>query len=102
MKNLTLIIHANAQQDMSDRLRSLDQVGGFTFSHVEGHGVQVEHDPFLSARDKVVGYTPRVRVDILLEDSKVDVVLGTLRTMKKGVVGQGIYWITVIEKSGRL
>ena len=102
MKNLTLIIHGNAQQDMADRLRALDQVGGFTFSHVEGHGVQVEHDPFLSARDKVVGYTPRVRVDILLEDSKVDVVLGTLRTMKKGVVGQGIYWITVIEKSGRL
>ena len=102
MKNLTLIIHANAQQDMADRLRGIEQVGGFTFSHVEGHGVQVEHDPFLSARDKVVGYTPRVRVDILLEDTDVDAVLDAVRTTGKGIVGQGVYWVTVIEKTGRL
>ena len=31
------------------------------------------------ARDKVVGYTPRVRVDILLEDGDVESVLDTLR-----------------------
>ncbi len=102
MKNLTLIIHANAQQDLADRLRSLEQVPGFTFSHAEGHGVQVEHDPFLSARDKVVGYVPRVRVDILLEDVDVDAVLKALRSTRNGIDDQGIYWITPVEKSGRL
>ena len=102
MKNLTLIIHTNAQQDLADRLRSLEQVQGFTFSHVEGHGAHVEQDPFLSARDKVVGYTPRVRVDILLEDADVDAVLDTLRTTRNGGDDQGIYWVTTAEKSGRL
>ena len=102
MKNLTLVIHANAQQDMADRLRGLEKAPGFTFSHVEGHGKHVENDPFLSARDKVVGYTPRVRVDILLEDADVDAVLHSLRTTGEGAVDQGIYWVTVIEKSGRL
>ena len=102
MKNLTLIIHTNAQQDLSDRLRSLEQVRGFTFSHVEGHGAHVEHDPFLSARDKVVGYTPRVRVDILLEDADLDAVLNTLCATRNRVDGQGIYWVTAIEKNGRL
>ena len=57
MKQLTLIIRANAQQDVTDHLRMLEQVQGFTLSHVEGHGAQSEDDPFLSARDKVVGYT---------------------------------------------
>lgn len=102
MKHLTLIIHTNVQQDMADQLRSLEQVSGFTFSHAEGHGVQVESDAFLSARDKVVGYTPRVRVDILLEDSDVESVLDTLRNTTYGVEGNSIYWVTAVEQSGRL
>lgn len=102
MKHLTLIIHTNAQQDLADQLRSLEQVSGFTFSHVEGHGVQVENDPLLSTRDKVVGYTPRIRVDILLEDGDVDLVLESLRKTSYGVKGQGLYWITAVEQSGHL
>ncbi len=102
MKHLTLIINTKIQQDMADQLRSLKQVSGFTFSQVEGHGVQVESDPFLSARDKVVGYTPRIRVDILLEDNDVDFVLDTLRSTTSGVEGHGIYWVTSVERNGRL
>ena len=101
MKVLTLIIHKNAQQDLADHLRALDQVPGFTFSHVEGHGVQVENDPFLSMRDKVVGYTPRVRVDILLEDTNVDAVLAALRN-GHDFKGEGVYWVSPVEQSGRL
>ena len=102
MKNLIMIIHANAQQDVADVLRGLKQIRGFTFSFVEGHGVQVEQDPFLSARDKVVGYTPRVRVDILLQDADVDTILEVLRTTRNGVEGHGVYWVTAVEQSGRL
>ncbi|NOX43622.1 MAG: DUF3240 domain-containing protein [Gammaproteobacteria bacterium] len=102
MKHLTLIIHTHVQQDLTDKLRTLKQVPGFTFSHVEGHGEEVESDAFLSARDKVVGYTPRVRVDILLQDSDVDTVLETLRTSTQGVKGHGMYWITAVEQNGHL
>lgn len=102
MKHLTLIIHTNIQQDLADQLRSMEQVSGFTFCDVEGHGVQAESDPFLSARDKVVGYTPRVRVDILLEENNVDSVLDTLRNSTHGIEGHGIYWVTTVEKNGRL
>ena len=97
MKNLVAIVHANTQQDVADLLRGLEQVPGFTFTHVEGHGVQVDHDPLLSARDKVVGYVPRVRVDILLEDADVDAVLGALRTNLSSVGGAGVFWIANVE-----
>lgn len=102
MKQLTLIIHTNVQQDLADQLRSMKQVSGFTFCRVEGHGVQAENDPFLSARDKVVGYTPRVRVDILLDENDVNVVLEELRNSNHGIEGQGIYWVTAVEQYGRL
>ena len=102
MKLLTLIIHTNTQQDLADQLRGISQVTGFTFSHVEGHGIQVESDHFLSARDKVVGYTPRVRVDILLDDADVNLVLDTLRHAGSHMGGQGVFWITAVEQNGRL
>ncbi len=102
MKNLVLIIHASMQQDLADHLRTLNQVTGFTFSHVEGHGSQVEHDPLLSVRDKVVGYTPRVRVDILLENADVADVLSGISQNLPGIKGHGVYWVTDIDRHGRL
>ena len=102
MKILTLIIHTDAQKVLVDQLRTLEQAPGFTFSHVEGHGTEIESDAFLSARDEVVGYTPRIRVDILLEDTNVDIVLTKLREAENGITGQGHFWITSVEKEGQL
>ena len=78
MKNLTLIAHADIEQALADTLRGLEQVSEFTFTHIESHSVQDENDSTLSARDRVVGYTPHVRVDILLQDADVDAVLQSM------------------------
>jgi len=102
MKHLTLIVHTSVQQDLSDQLRSMDEVSGFTFSHAEGHGVQIESDPLLSARDKVVGYVPRIRVDILLEDNDVESVLEMLRGSTYGIKDHGRYWVSPVEKNGQI
>jgi len=102
MKQLTLIVHADIEQTLSDVLRGLKQVSGLTFTHVEGHGPQDERDPALSARDRVVGYTPHVRVDILLKGEDVDAVLAALRQSRSGVAGRGHYWITEVDREGRL
>lgn len=103
MKNLIMIVHASFKEDLADKLRSLDAVHGFTFSHAEGHGSQVENDPFLSTRDKVVGYTPWVRVDILLGDEDVAMVLDTVRDDSGGkTMHGGIYWVTAVEAHGRI
>ena len=102
MKNLTMIVHADVRQPLADALRSLKEVEGFTFTPVEGHGQQDEHDPSLSARDRVVGYTPHVRVDIVLDDKHVDRVLHALRESSCGVTGRGVYWVTSVNPFGRL
>lgn len=102
MKNLTLIVHADIRQSLADVLRGLKEVEGFTFTSVEGHGPQDERDSSLSARDRVVGYTPHVRVDIVLNDKDVDKVLEALRGSNCGVTGRGIYWVTDVDRQGRL
>lgn len=102
MKLLTLIVHTDVQQDLVSLLRNMDQVSGFTFDHVEGHGEEVESDKFLSARDEVVGYAPRIRIELLLEDKDVENVLAVLGDKENNIAGQGIYWITSVEKGGHL
>lgn len=102
MKQLILITHTDAQQDLTDQLRNLKQVSGFTFSRVEGHGIEAEIDPFLSAKDKVVGYTPRIRLDILLQETDVEPVLEALRNSSSYVEGHGIYWVTSVDRHGHL
>jgi nitrogen regulatory protein P-II 1 len=102
MKNLVMVVHADVQQRLADALRTLPQVAGFTFTHVEGHGPQSRHDPAVSDRDMVVGYTPHVRVDLILEDEHVDDVLKALRAANCGVAGRGVYWISRLEAEGRL
>ena len=97
-----MIVHADVKQALADTLRSIKQASGFTFIHVEGHGAQDGRDPALSARDRVVGYTPQVRVDILLEEGDVENVLQALRAADCGLAGRGIYWVTLVEQRGRL
>lgn len=102
MQQLTLIVHTDSQKDLTEQLRRIDKVRGFTFSHVEGRGAELESDPFLSARDKVVGHSPRVRADILLEDADVDPVIATLRSAMPAARGHAFFWVTAVAKSGHL
>ena len=102
MKCLTLIVHTDVQQDLTRQLHNLDNVSGFTFSRVEGHGEEIEGDAYLAARDKTVGYAPRMRVDILLEESELNSVLETLRKTISHVKDRGIYWVSTVDQNGRL
>lgn len=99
MKNLVLIVPASAQQECADRLRALSTVGGFTFTPVEGHGARTDRDPVLSPRDRVVGYVPRVRIDVLLAD---DAVAGVLEALRGSTRQQGVFWLTDVFAYGRL
>lgn len=102
MKLLTLIVHTQVQQNLTELLRGMQQVPGFTFTHVEGHGNEVESDSFVSARDDMVGYVSRIRTDILLADADVDVVLSSLKDEEHNISGQGLYWVTAVEQGGHI
>ena len=101
MKNLVLIVHESVHRAVTDQLRALE-VKGFTVSHVEGHGPHTAEDQFLSARDRVVGFVPRVRVDIVLPCEQLTTVLDALRATGTGFAEHGTYWVSSVESFGRL
>jgi len=103
MKRLTIIVQTYDEQELMNQLRRIEQIQGFTLTHIEGHGTESERDPFLSARDEVVGANPGVRADIVLQGSDLDAVLHTLRHAKEsGKVSDAYYWISSVEQEGHL
>jgi len=101
MKKLSMVVHSSLQQELADILRSL-QLDCFMFSHIEEHSSQSEHDALLSARDKVVGYVPKVRLDVILEDARALTLVDEIRDSKFSSMGKSLYWITELEASGEL
>lgn len=101
MQKLTLIVHASKQRDLADRLHTLPEVSGFSFSHIEGHGAHAHEHIELSAHDKVVGYAPYVRVELVLPEAQIEVVLAALRA-ESGIAAQGVYWVSPLTDYGRL
>lgn len=103
MINLTLLVDVSMKQSLADVLRGVPEVERFIFTHVEEHSHQLESDPLLSERDKVVGYVPRIRVDVQLESSAFPKVRETLFSPDSILMGRYRYWVTPItEHNGDL
>ena len=100
MNSLTLIVNSSVLRTITDQLRALD-VSGFTVCHVEGHGAHTAEDPLLSARDRVEGFVPRVRIDILLPPEQVERVLEAVCARSAGVAGHGIFWVSPVDRFGQ-
>ncbi len=101
MKKLSIVVHTSLQQELADCLRRL-QLDSFMFSHIEEHSSQLKQDAFLSARDKVVGYVPQVRVDVILENERATTLLDELRGSGISFCGKGVFWIMDVEETGVL
>ena len=102
MKLLTVVLHAQEQQPLADLLRSLIPVTGYTLTNVEGFGHEREAERFLAAHDDIVGQIPRVRADVLLEESDMENVLQSVKALTTSERSQGVYWVTDIEQGGHI
>ncbi len=101
MKKLTMVVHTSQQQALADFLRD-QEVKTFMFTHIEEHSSQMEQDAFLSARDKVVGYVPQVRVDVITSKEKIKCLLEKVWSSKYSFKGKGVYWVTEVDEFGVL
>lgn len=102
MKCITLIVHASAKSALTDFFHEIAEVRRFTMIDCEGYDENDLADPRISPGDRVVGYIPRVRMDLAVNDPDVSTVMTKLRATESQVSGLGIYWITQIEDEGIL
>jgi nitrogen regulatory protein PII len=102
MKCLTLVVHEAAQAELLDALQQMPEIDTFVIQRCEGHSNKEQANPFETARDLVVGYVPRIRIDLVVPDAAIENILFRLSGCDSCIKGLGIYWVSTVELTGKL
>ena len=94
MKLVTAVVKPFKLDDVKDALAGLG-VQGMTGSEVQGFGRQGGHSETYRGTEYKVLFTPKTRVEVVVEDGQVDAVIDSIvaaaRTEK---IGDGKVWVT--------
>ena len=101
MKCLSLVVRESTKGELVERLRSIPAVSTYTIFSGEGHSTQGVQ-PFESAHDEVVGYVPRIRIDLVVEAEAVRSVIDSIRELTTPAGKLGTYWISAVDEIGEL
>lgn len=102
MQCLTMILHESVKQPLIDMFRHMPEITGYTFIQGEGRSSDTARNPFETNRDRVMGYVPRVRVDLILDDDVVTQVMARLQACDSCVAGRGVWWVSPVVAWGQL
>ncbi len=102
MKLVTAIIKPFKLDDVKEALRGLG-VQGMTVSEVQGFGRQRGHTEVYRGAEYTVDFVPKVRVEVVLDDSEaqrvVDALVTAARTDK---IGDGKVWVVPVDDLVRI
>ena len=102
MKLITTIIKPFKLDEVKDALKSAG-VQGMTVSEVKGFGRQGGHTETYRGSEYAIDFVPKVRVELVIDDSQVDSVVDTIRTAAAtGKIGDGKIWITEVSNIIRI
>ncbi|MBN2528275.1 MAG: DUF3240 family protein [Deltaproteobacteria bacterium] len=101
MKRLSLMLNHSKKNDIVELLQQLEHVNAYTIFHGEGH-FPGNIASFESAYDEVMGFVPRIRVDLLLDDDDVASVLDKIKQCTGCNARNGVYWISPVDSMGEL
>ena len=94
MKLVTAVVKPFKLDDVKDALAGLG-VQGMTVSEVQGFGRQGGHSETYRGTEYKVLFTPKTRVEVVVDDGQVDGVIDSIvaaaRTEK---IGDGKVWVT--------
>ena len=102
MKLITAIIKPFKLDEAKETLRGLG-VQGMTVSEAQGFGRQRGHTEVYRGTEYTVDFVPKVRVEVLVDDSEVDRVAGAIvAAARTDKIGDGKVWITPVEQVIRI
>ncbi len=97
MKLVTGIIKPFRLDDVKEALKTLG-VQGMTVSDVQGFGRQRGHTEVYRGAEYEVDFVPKVRVEVLADDSDADAVAQTIiDAARTGKIGDGKVWMTTVD-----
>ena len=102
MKLIVGIIKPFKVDDVKQAVKDLG-VQGITVSDVQGFGRQRGHTEVYRGAEYTIDFVPKVRIEILVDDSDVDRVASRLiETARTGKIGDGKVWVVPVEQAWRI
>lgn len=102
MKKIEAIIKPFKLDDLKEALSKLG-VAGMTMSEVKGFGRQKGHTEIYRGAEYVVDFIPKVKVEIVVEASRVDsVVESIISTVRTGKIGDGKIFVLPVDEVCRI
>ena len=97
MKLITAIIKPFKLDDVREALAD-NGVQGITVTEVKGFGRQKGHTELYRGAEYVVDFLQKVKVEVAVEDDRVDGVLDSIRNAaNSGKIGDGKLFVTPLE-----
>ncbi|GHB12583.1 P-II family nitrogen regulator [Salinicola rhizosphaerae] len=97
MKLITAIIKPFKLDDVREALAD-NGVQGITVTEVKGFGRQKGHTELYRGAEYVVDFLPKVKVEIAVDDDRVEGVLDSIRNAaNSGKIGDGKLFVTPLE-----
>lgn len=102
MKLITAIIKPFKLEDVKSALEGAG-VQGLTVSEASGFGRQKGHTEVYRGAEYTVDLVPKVRVEIVVDDSMVDAVVSAIVSgAQTGKIGDGKVWVSPVESIVRV
>lgn len=102
MKKVEAIIKPFKLDEVKDALQEID-IQGITVTEVKGYGRQKGHTELYRGAEYVVDFVPKIKLELVLEDERVEQVVETIiQTAKTGKIGDGKIFITPVEDAIRI
>ena len=102
MKKIEAIIKPFKLDEVKDAL-SREGVAGMTISEVKGFGRQKGHSELYRGAEYVVDFLPKVKIELLVDDSRVSLIADTIRqSASTGRIGDGKIFIVDVDEAVRI
>jgi nitrogen regulatory protein P-II 1 len=102
MRKIEAIIKPARFDEVQEALRALG-IKGMTASEVRGFGRQRGHTELFRGSEYSVNFVPKIRIDVVVEESQVDDVVRCLcEHARTGEVGDGKIFVLPVEQTIRI
>lgn len=102
MKKIEAIIKPFKLDDVKEALQDLG-LEGLTVTEVRGFGRQKGHTELYRGAEYVVDFLPKVKMEIVVNDERLDEVLDTIvRVAQTGRIGDGKIFISPVDDAIRI
>jgi nitrogen regulatory protein PII len=102
VKLVTAIVKPFKLDEVKDAIKGLG-IQGVTVSEVQGFGRQGGHTEVYRGAEYNVDFQPKVKLEILVDDTSVDSLLDTIvQSARTGKIGDGKVWVSDVDQVIRI